>query len=441
MRIIYLCLLIFTYINCSATNYYVSAKSGNAKFNGLSPAKPKSLIQDAANLTKPGDTVFVMNGTYTNSCSNCNVVDILKSGTQRKYIVYTNYPNHHPVINFDGWGGISIRNGVSYIKVIGFEIVGNNANVTLEKALKQPKSCANKRGKSYDPKYNGNGISIAGTRGHYPHHIVIARNTVHDCGGGGIGASQADYITIEDNLVYNNCWYTVFGASGISFYQFWNSNNIPGYHNAIRRNRCYNNRNLVPWIAQCQITDGNGIIIDDFRNRQNGSRLGIYRGRTLVENNICWYNGGTGIHAFQSDHVDIINNTAYRNSQSQELNSGQILAGASNDIIIANNILVSDQSNVLNSNYSNTNLTYMNNLHFNITYPDKSDDAAISNSTCIIGSNPLFVDTQNSLKANFMLQGMSPAIDHGNLKIYSKGDFNMNMRPHGQAADIGAYEY
>jgi hypothetical protein len=440
MRTIYLCLFVLAYIESSATNYYVSAKNGNEKFSGLSPSKPKSIIQDVVNLTKPGDTVFVMNGTYENSCSNCNVVDILKSGTEKKYIVYINYPNHRPIISFNGWGGISIRNNVSYIKIIGFEIVGNNANVTLDKALKQPKSCAHKRGKSYDPKYNGNGISIVGRSGRFPHHIVIAKNTVHDCGGGGIGATQADYVTIEDNLVYNNCWYTLFGASGISFYQFWNFDGARGYHNVIRRNRCYNNKNLVPWIAQCQITDGNGIIIDDFRNRQNGSKLGVYRGRTLIENNICWFNGGTGIHAFQSDHVDIINNTAYRNSQSEELNAGQILAGASNDVIIVNNILVSDKSNVINSNYSNTNLTYTNNLHYNITDPSQTD-AAISNSTCIIGENPAFVDTQKSLNANFMLQSTSPAIDRGNLKIYSNTDFKMNMRPHGDAPDIGAYEY
>src|SRR5207237_4035106 len=118
----------------------------------------------------------------------------------------------------------------------------------------------------------------------------IGRNTIHGCGGGGIGAVHADYITVEDNLVYNNAWYSVFGTSGISFYQFKNYDYATGYHNFVRRNRCFNNNSLVPWFKTCEINDGNGIIIDDFRNRQNGSKLGRYSSRTLIENNICCYN-------------------------------------------------------------------------------------------------------------------------------------------------------
>ncbi|MXV15788.1 right-handed parallel beta-helix repeat-containing protein [Hufsiella ginkgonis] len=430
------CLLSIVSCHVSATNYYVSP-GGNPRFNGRSPSRPKNLIQDAANLTRPGDTVFVMAGTYRNSCPSCNVIEVVKGGTKDKYIVFTNYRGHHPVIAFNGWGGFSVRNNVSYIKISGFEIIGNNANVTLAAALRQPKGCINKKG-SYDPAYNGNGIAIDGRSGKHPHHIIISNNTVHDCGGGGISASQADYITFEDNIVYNTGLYTLFGASAISFYQFWNYDRAAGYRNVIRRNKCFNNRSYVPWFVNCEITDGNGIIIDDFRNKQNGSRLGSYKGRTLIENNVCWFNGGTGIHSFQSDHVDIINNTAYCNSQSEELTAGQILAGASGDIRIVNNILVADGSNNYNTNYANTQLTYLNNLHFNVTAPGRIK-AAISNASCIVGLDPGFISPRKSLDADFNLSPHSPAINRGNRGLYSKGDFNHRSRT--VPNDIGAFEH
>ncbi len=417
----------------------MSAKKGDSKYNGLTPSKPKSRIQEAANLTKPGDTVFVMNGTYSNIYTSDDVLDIPKSGTLKKNIVYINYPSHHPIISFSGWAGIAIQNGVSYIKIIGFEVVGNNAKVVLTNALKQPQSCVNRKG-NYDSKYNGNGIIINGKIGRHTHHIVIARNKVHDCGGGGIGAAQSDYITFEENIVYNTSLYTIFGTSGISFYQFWNFDYAPGYHNVIRRNKCYNNRSLVPCIKSCEILDGNGIIVDDFRNMQYGSKLGAYKGRTLIENNICWFNGGTGIHAFQSDHIDIVNNTAYCNLKSKEAKSGQILAGGSSDVRIVNNILVTDSLNPINSNFLNTHLTYANNLHYNTTNPTQTE-AVIYNSTCIKGLDPFFVLPENSLNANFMLQIKSPAINNGNSILYGHTDFNNNKRPRGKAPDIGAYEY
>lgn len=437
MKYFYFLVLLFIYFDGFATNYYVNAASGKKEFNGRTPLKAKKTIQEAANLTKAGDTVFVMNGFYTNNCSECNVVDISRSGKKNKYIVYINYPRHHPRLNFNGWAGFAVKG--SYIKINGFEIVGNNANITFKNASKQPGSCGNKKGR-LDPRYNGNGIVIEGRGAKHPHHVVISNNIVHDCGGGGIGASQADYITVEQNIVYNTSWYTVFGTSAIAFYQFFNYDNAKGYHNVIRRNKCYNNTSLVPWFKTCEINDGNGIIIDDFRSRQNGSKLGAYNARTLIENNICWFNGGTGIHTFQSDHVDIINNTAYCNSQSKGLKAGQILSGLGNDNKIVNNIMVSDLMVPINSNYLNTNITYQNNLHYNVTYPDKAI-INITSASCLNGENPAFVLPLNGLKANFKLNSNSPAIGKGNLSLYSKNDFEGNKRFNHRSITLGAYEY
>lgn len=425
-----LLLLLFSY-PVIGKNYYVSSKNGSSKNNGRNPSKAKNTIQEAANLTKPGDTVFVMNGTYTNDCGTCNVIEVPHSGSRAQYIVYKNYPGHHPVLKFDGWAGFSIK-GKNYIEIDGFEVIGNNSNINLTEAINQPQSCANPKG-TFDPLFNGNGIAVS----EKSHHIIISRNVVHDCGGAGIGALHSDYITVEDNVVYNNSWYTVFGNSGISFYQFWNYGTGSGYRNIIRRNKTFNNKNLVPWRNNCTISDGNGIIIDDFRHKQNGSKMGKYNGRTLIENNISWYNGGTGIHSFQSDHIDIINNTAYCNSQTEGINAGQILSGLGNDNKIINNILVSNALIRINTNYSNTNLRYENNLHYNLNNPVK-DLISLSGRYAINDLDPQFIRPEPSLDADFRLKSISPAIDRGSMLYYNNSDFFWTKRLNYGISNIGA---
>ncbi len=416
------------------STYYVSG-TGSDSNNGLSTTTAFRTLQKAADLVNPGDTVYAMNGTYSNQYSWQDVLNIARSGTAAAYIEFRNYPTHTPKIQFNGWQGIKFSPGAAYIKVSGFEIKGNNANVTLANALVQPASCATPSG-SPNPAFNGNGISADG-RGatSKPHHLVISNNKVYDCGGAGISTVQSDYITIENNVSYNNCWYTIYGTSGISLYQSWNFDaDTSGYRNIIRNNRCFGNRLYVPWIGLCTITDGNGIIIDDSKNTQNGSTLGAYKGRTYVVNNVVWNNGGSGIHTYESEHVDIVNNTAYQNSQSTEINSGEIFANSSNDIRIFNNILVNAPSNVINSNYSNTNLAYNYNLHFG------GGAAAVTGANTITG-NPSFANANLTLGADFHITAGSAALNVGTSSLAPNADIDQNPRPSGSGYDIGAYEY
>lgn len=419
---------------CWAVNYFVSP-TGDNRNAGTSVSLPKQTIQAAADLTAPGDTVFVMNGTYVNECATCEVVRLTRSGTPAAPIVFINYPGHRPKLHFTGWQGFHVLNGASYISIIGFEIEGHATALTLEEALNQPGGCNDNAQQSPDPRFNGNGISADGRTEDHPHHLVFAKNTIHHCGGAAIATNQADYVTIEDNLVYNNCWYSLYATSGISLYQLWNFDNRTDYHNVIRRNQCFNNRQEVPWAAGgCRITDGNGIIIDDNRNQQNNSALGPYTGRTLIENNIVWHNGGAGILTFLSDHVDIVHNTTYWNNQSDELNVGQILANSSNDVRIFNNILVSLDDKKVNTSSQNQTIEYFNNLHYG------GSGADLFNSTCLV-ADPRFVNAGSMLAADFRLSAGSPAINAGSLQLTSTEDYALTTRPLADSPDIGAYEY
>jgi parallel beta-helix repeat protein len=339
----------------TGATYYVNAR-GNDKNSGLSSSSAFRTIQKAANLTNPGDTVLIMNGVYTNANPKGQIVLINRSGTANAWIKFKAYPGHSPKLRINGWNAVLINNGASYIEVNGLEIIGNNANVTLDYAMSQKNNKLN-------PLTNGNCITIDGSKNGHTHHIRILNNKVHDCGGGGVSALESDYVTVNNNEIFNNAWYSVYGCSGISMLNNWNFDRNRGYKMFVRNNKTYNNRQYIPWIKTGTILDGNGIIIDTSRNNQENSKLDAYEGPTLIQNNLTFKNGGSGIHTFQSNHVDIVNNTAFLNNQTPELNGGQIFANTSSDIQILRNIFSAPSGKNVNSKNQIRNVVYDYNIY------------------------------------------------------------------------------
>jgi hypothetical protein len=419
--------------NCYATDYYVSDINGNNSNNGLSEITAFNTIQRAADLTNPGDTVYVMNGTYQSAQPEWSVVSITRSGNASNWITYTNLQGHNPVIFFTGTG-INISNQASYININGFTIRGNADNLNLTDALNQPGSCNDPTG-TINSLYNGNGITMwANPNVEQIHHIKITNNTIYDCPAGGIYGSRCDYITIENNTIYDNAWYTLYGSSGIAFYQNSNFDTSTGNKMIIRNNKMMSNYNLVPWIVNCGIYDGNGIIIDDSKQTQNSSTLNPYVGRTLIENNIIYGSGGPAIHVYESEHVDIINNSTYYNQQTDVNFNGEIDPNNSNDVLIRNNIMYAKSDKPINSVINSTNVTIDHNLLFG------GNGSYVLGSNSII-SNPNFISPSININADYYISSSSPAIDSGSSTLAPTTDFNGNSRPIGNGYDIGAYEF
>ena len=437
-RLLGVCLFSLS-LTLQATNYYVSTAGSNNN-DGLSSQSAFQTIQTAANLTVGGDTVYIMNGVY-NSISG-PILNVTRSGTANAYITFKAYAGHTPKITASGntWNCVSI-NG-SYIVLEGIELEGANATITYEAALASYNSAAaGGTNWSYYAHYNTNGISIGGprTESKLPHHLVIRNCKVHDFPGGGISSIQADYTTIENNLVYNNAWYMMYAGSGISILTPINSDRTRGYKNFIRNNICHTNKTTVPWVSLKRLSDGNGIIIDVNQHGYNdqGSTatdtVNAFTGRTLVENNLCINNGGSGIHAFKADHVEIINNTAYHNGT--VVGYADIYAGSSKDVNIINNIMYSRDGGKCNTNSGNTNVVYNYNNYWNGT-------------VTVVGANdfvadPLFRNLSiDRLTGDFRLQTTSPALNSGSniTGQYSLKDIVGILRPQGTKPDRGAYE-
>ena len=235
---------------------------------------------------------------------------------------------------------------------------------------------------------------------------------------------ESDYVTVDNNEVFNNAWYSVFACSGIGVVTSRNYDNSRDYKIVVTRNKVHNNQMLIPWYQNKKFQDGNGIIVDS--NRRFG-----YKGRTLIANNISYKNGGSGIHTYESEHVDIVHNTTYLNNQTPVINYGQIMSNHSSDIKVYNNILYSARNRPIGSINQSPNSTFNYNLYNN--------NGSRLNA---VGPNDIMADPQfiNASTGDFRLKRKSPAINKGfrwnNLKTDALG----NPRVYGPASDTGAYE-
>lgn len=316
-------------------------------------------------------------------------------------------------------------------------MVGNTANMDSITAFSQQTNGNNAL-------TSGNGIAAQPNGTLYPHHIRVSNNIVHDCCGGGIETGNADYVTIEDNTVYNNAWYSCYDCSGISI--GWCSNfdtDTTNYKIIIQRNKCYNNKDEIPAIQGGGITDGEGIIIDI----EDGSAGGVpaYTGRMLIAENICFGNGGDGITLFKTNHVDVINNTVYLNDLSPSINRGGICPNQTQNSTILNNIVVAPAGKVVMGNP----LVADYNLYWS-TSGSPAGSLIQKSGPHDVKADPLFVYASlDATVADFHTQAASPAINAGTAVVARVGstvnapatDFSGTARPSGAGFDIGAYEY
>jgi hypothetical protein len=420
----------------AAATYYVSG-TGNDSNNGLTQATAFLTLQHAANVTEPGDTVYVMNGTYTNSCASCDVLDISTPGTASAWITYAALPGQTPVISFNGWEGIFFEPTASYIQVSGFTVVGNNYNVTLAQALAQSYT-------NPDPRFNGNCIASDGRQGIAtvrPNHLKILNNTIYACGGGGVGTAWSDYVTISGNTIYDSAWYSIYGSSAISTWENWNADSTTGYKMFITGNRIFGNANLVPTLGSTVATDGEGIIVDSTRNSAYQPSIGLdpYIGRTYIANNVIYTNGSAAIEVFESNHVDVVNNSSYQDVYiSAVTGRGEMNVNAATDVNVLNNIFYSSTGQ--NPATVCCNSTQID-LDYNIYFGGSNYAGTISGPHDLT-VDPLYVDPadSNRLTVNLAVAPTSPAVGSGTSNLAPTIDFLGNPRPGPQGYDRGAYQ-
>ena len=249
--------------SASARDWHVSNRYGNDSNAGWNNSKLKN-IATAIGRAKPGDRVLVHNNGW-------------------------NYGK-----GSDGFA-INLHGGKRNIRVVG---ASGKPNIRGRVNIQN------------DNKIENLDISTGGDRNYAVFmnggwNPSVIRCSVHDCDGGGIGTRYGNNFTINNNSVWNTGKNSGFDKnsahSGISVYQPTGSKG--GYVN-VRWNTSNGNK------RKRGSFDGNGIIIDDFNNRQSGGRGGWYSGNVTVNGNTTKWNAGYGIRVFDS-RASIINRKKY----------------------------------------------------------------------------------------------------------------------------------
>lgn len=409
--------------------YFVSP-SGHDVNNGLSEKTPFLTLQRAQDATEPGDVVMVMAGTYG---GDRDVLSISRSGTARAWITYMPYPGSHPRIRSHKGAGISLF-GARYIRISGFELEGNSRKVTAEMARALdavPTSILTSN--------IGVAVSPDKQRGQLSHHIWLDHLHVHHFSAAGIQVNWTDYLTIEDNVVSENAFWSNEDNSGISVYEpSAIDHDLSVYKIVIRRNIVANNENKIKSIYRVPraITDGHGIIIDNgYHSHHRQGELGEpYTGRILVADNVAYSNGASGFTSFRSGNVDFISNTSYHNVKTKNIYSTEteMFAETADNTRFYDNIIVPLPAHAPNWVYKdNRGIIYDYNLYFGGKPP-----RALGPHDLI--ADPRFVKPESN---DFRLRLGSPAIDSGLPILPLDYDLLHVRRPRGAGTDRGAYEF
>jgi hypothetical protein len=207
-------------------------------------------------------------------------------------------------------------------------------------------------------------------------------------------------------------------------------------------NRIFRNQEFIPWEAAGKITDGEGIIVDSTRNSAYQSSIPIapYTGRTLIANNVIYTNGSSAIEVFESDHVDVVNNSSYQDIVTPALTGrGEMNLDQTSDVNVINNIFYSavgqNPVTVVPGTTSSIVLNY--NLYFGGT-----NTGDVPNGANDLVGNPLYVDPAdaNPLDVLLTVSSSSLAVGSGTSYLAPATDFTGNPRPGSKGYDRGAYQ-
>lgn len=369
-------------------NFYVATAGSDTAGDG-SPSKPWATLQgaDSSGTLRAGDVVNVSPGIYKIT-SQTGLAHGGSTNSPIGYVVYRSSTLHGAKLLATATLYNMLVPTGNYMIIDGFEIDGGNAGLTA------------------NPVTQGAGIEGDG------HHFMALNNHVHHCGGGGIGANYQDWYTFDGNIVHDCAAFNGYQCSGLSIYEpaavtytASTADLAAAYHILVLNNVCYANGE---WYVPGNHTDGNGIILDDFKLVQGGNarvpKNTVYPFMSLIRGNLCHDNGGRGIHVFSSVGVNVDRNIAFNNVLDTLINGtwrGDLSNALSDNCTWSNNQAMTTsvpgspwlqyQSAVLDAG-GNKNVTWTNNATLDTRTGKRSfviDDA--TRNASFAAGNPLGV--------------------------------------------------
>ncbi len=478
--------LLTTFISIAQTTYYVDQVNGSNSNNGTNSSTAYQTFDKAINQVNPGDIISIM-GEYVNPSYNASYTYTVPHdshlwhrentikinglhGSSGNYITIKGLDSN-TVIKGDGANIIRITNS-SYLKFENLTLEGEVDRIPLSEAnalqfvyvlgsaVTNPSSSDINYRNEDETNDNDNIVeetdtytslgdvtrpSYIDTRGLYisgADNIIIENNTIHHTPGGGLRVASSKFVDIIQNEIYR-C--SARSYSGTHALVVTKSEPIGtnSYSINILRNKVHHNYNeQFSWaptktIITPRIDEGKGISLQ----RNNSSSWVSGQGRVLIANNLCYWNGFSGVHSNDGYRIDFINNTCFMNSYTNTVtyaggvqsgsNIGISTGGTGDDIKYINNISVIDtdwNGKALAATSNTSDLVVTDNLIFGIngTISLDPDVTAVEVNTII--ADPLFTNTPASYQDetysfDFNLQQNSPAIDNADVSAAPTDDF------------------
>ncbi len=486
-------------------NWYVDYQNGSNNNSGTSHGSAVKTINYLIDnhMIQPKDTVFII-GQYNNPSYNPNFVyngnndrnnphiwhkeNSLQisnlHGSYNQYITIKAYDTN-TVIKGDGANLFRMLN-CSYIRIEGLELEGEVNHIQLswaEGLITDGMQFLYLDPNTVDPKHPslnevlfrvtvGTTIqqianttypiigpvtrpSYIDTRGIYisnSHHIDIVRNHIHHTPGNGFRVSNCSYVNIIANDIHDCSRKSYSGTHALVVTKSEpgtpNATDDPVYTIKVLQNKVHNNYNeIFSWVGTKnhitpRIDEGKGISLQ----RNNLSSWINGNQRILVANNVCYWNGFSGVHSNDGWHIDFINNTCFMNSYTNSVtyttdkrgNNIGISAQGGGDIRMINNISQIDAGwgGYPLSAGNTQNLVVRNNLVYGVngTLNYDGDITAVEVNTWT--GFPGFLDTTIY---DFRLQPNSIAIGKADTNYAPTTDYYGYARDN--QPDLGAIEY
>lgn len=312
-----------------ASGIYVSPLGDDG--NTGTAENPVFSLNEAAGRAVAGDTIYLRGGNYFNDGFGTdfngrrnNLARITNSGTDANWITIRPHGNEYAKLISDVNG--IVFSDAEYWRVQNLELQGSAQSLSREISLALWWDVSDQANR-----ITGRGIAMNGA-----FNIDIRDCVIHDFPGAGLSNNNGAYITVADNIIYDNASWSTSGTHGFANSKPATRDNEDTTSVKIRmqRNLVFANQSsMISHVfskgeVKLEVDEGNGL------HMQNNA--GEFFGRYRVEDNLSVYNGKAGLGLNTVDGGVIRDNAFYQNAQAVSGSAELSIQSSASDSIARN---------------------------------------------------------------------------------------------------------